>query len=151
MGMSLPSDHARRLYRVLSGLNIFMAENRKILVVEDNDFVRMQIVSYLNDGGYETLEASDGEAALDFVLSGEGAGLLIVDIRMEPVGGFDFVRTIRVQDVDTPVIFITGDQTTDILEQAGKLGVTAVLMKPVLKDRLLQTVARTMKQGEHLS
>lgn len=124
-----------------------MSENRKILVVEDNDFVRMQIVSYLNNGGYKTMEASDGEAALDFVLSDEGASLLIVDIRMEPVGGFDFVRAIRVQDVHTPVIFITGDQTADILEQAGKLGVTAVLMKPVMKDRLLQMVARAIERG----
>lgn len=116
----------------------------KILVVEDNDFVRMQIVKFLQEADYDVLEAVEGDAALDVMGSGSDISLAIVDIRMEPVGGFEFVQVIRGRDIDVPVIFVTGDDTTDVLQESGKLGVSAVLMKPVMKERLLQMVERVL-------
>ncbi len=123
-----------------------MSQNHKILVAEDNDFVRMQIVKFLHDGGYETQEAVDGEQALEAI--NNEITLAIVDVRMEPMGGFEFIRSIRGSDNDTPVILVTGDQNPDLLNDASKLGVVAVLMKPVQKDRLIKTVERTVKMSE---
>lgn len=117
-------------------------DKHRILVVEDNDFVRMQIVKFLNDDGYETVESSDGQEALDFVTS--GIDLAIVDVRMEPVDGFEFIRTIRSANIQTPVILVTGDDNPDLLNESAKLGVGAVLKKPVQKERLIKTVSRTL-------
>lgn len=119
-----------------------MAEKQKILIVEDNDFVRMQIVRYLKDAGYDTQEAKDGVEALHIM--GSDTALAIVDLRMEPMGGLDFVRALRGKELDTPVVFVTGDDNNDLLEQAAKWDVAAVLMKPVMKDRLVNTVQRVM-------
>ena len=123
-----------------------MSEKNTILVVEDNDFVRMQITSYLKGAGYEVIEARDGQKALD-IMGGNGEAILmaIVDVRMEPVGGFVFIKDLRGRDIRMPVVLVTGDQTPDLLEQAGKLEVSAVLMKPVERDRLIKTVERTMQ------
>lgn len=121
----------------------------KILVVEDNDFVRMQIVRYLQDMGAEVIEASDGDAALESVkaeyIKRVPFNLAIVDVRMEPVDGFDFIKSIRGLDMDTPVILVTGDNNPDLLERAGQWGVGAVMIKPVQKDRLVKTVSRTIE------
>ncbi|HTK84340.1 MAG TPA: response regulator [Patescibacteria group bacterium] len=122
-----------------------MPDKKTVLVVEDNDFVRMQIASYLKEADYAILEAKEGESALDTMQANPGIDLAIVDVRMEPVGGFEFVKDIRSREIQTPVILVTGDQTSDILEQAGKLGVNAVLMKPIEKKRLVGTVDRTLK------
>jgi CheY-like chemotaxis protein len=122
-----------------------MSDRSLVLVVEDNDFVRMQIVSFLRGAGYDTVEASEGNAALDMVAANDGLALAIVDVRMEPMGGLDFVRALRGRNIMTPVILATGDETPDLLEQAGRWGVGAVLMKPVEKDRLVKTVERTLK------
>jgi CheY-like chemotaxis protein len=119
-----------------------MTETQKILIVEDNDFVRMQVVRYLKDAGFETAEAKDGNEALQIL--GPDMAVAIVDVRMEPMGGLDFVRALRGRDVDIPVIFMTGDQNTDLLEQAAKWGVNAVLIKPVMKDRVVQAVQRAV-------
>ena len=119
-----------------------MVEQQKILVVEDNDFVRMQIVRYLKDSGFGTVEAKDGNEALKMMSL--DTSLAIVDMRMEPMSGLDFVRALRGNDNDVPVIFMTGDQTSDLLEQASRWGVDAVLMKPVMKDRLVQAVQRAI-------
>ncbi len=120
-----------------------MSENKTILVVEDNDFVRMQIVKFLNDAGFITVESKDGEEAIEKMT--EDISMAIVDIRMEPMGGFEFVRTIRGFQNDTPAILVTGDNDPEILTEASKLNIAAVLMKPVEKDRLIKTVERTLR------
>lgn len=128
-----------------------MSEKHLVLVVEDNDFVRMQIVKYLNGAEIQTVEAVNGNDAYDVMSSNDGIDLVIVDVRMEPVGGFEFIRTIRGRDIAVPVILVTGDQTPDLLERAGQLEVSAVLMKPVEKDRLVKTVERTIASRKRLS
>ncbi len=122
-----------------------MTEKAKILVVEDNDFVRMQIVKFLQDADFDVVEASDGQQAMD-AISNE-IDLAIVDVRMEPVGGFEFIKNIRGREIETPVVLVTGDQNPGLLNDASAWGVTAVLMKPVEKDRLVKTVERTLQAG----
>ena len=121
-----------------------MPERRKVLVVEDNDFVRMQIVSHLKGAGYHTFEATDGDRALDALDQDPDIALSIVDVRMDPMGGFEFMKILRDNDNKMPVVLVTGDDTADLLEQAGKYGVAAVLMKPVEKERLVRTVERAL-------
>lgn len=121
----------------------------KILVVEDNDFVRMQIVRFLGSEGYEVIESTDGEDAI--VKADKTIDLAIVDVRMEPIDGFEFLRRIRGLDLQTPVILVTGDQNPDLLAEAGKWGVTAVLLKPVQRERLVKTVSRTLQHRARVS
>jgi len=130
----------------LSEYSSTMPEKTRILVVEDNAFVRMQIVKFLKDDeecNYEIIEASDGGEA--FEKMDHTIDIAIVDIRMEPVGGFEFLKQIRSNENNAPVILVTGDQNPDLLTEANKLGVAAVLLKPVQRDRLTGTVSRTLK------
>lgn len=120
-----------------------MADQHKILVVEDNDFVRMQIVKFLQEEGYEVFESTDGQDALDKMSA--DVAMAIVDVRMEPIDGFEFIRALRSAGVETPVILVTGDQNPDLLAEAGKWNIAAVLMKPVQRDRLVKTVSRTLQ------
>ena len=126
-----------------------MSNKSKILVVEDNDFVRTQIVRYLSEIDVEIFEASEGNQAMDIMKQQhqkrEDISLAIVDVRMEPVDGFDFIKSIRGKDMDTPVILVTGDNNPDLLELAGTWGVSAVMIKPVQKERLVKTVVRTIE------
>ena len=121
-----------------------MAENYKILVVEDNDFVRMQIAKFLTDAGHAVVESTDGDDAM--VKLDKTIDLAVVDVRMAPVDGFEFIKSMREFDMDIPVILATGDDDPDLLNDAAMLKVGAVLMKPVEKDRLINTVDRTMRK-----
>jgi DNA-binding NtrC family response regulator len=120
-----------------------MTDKKKILVVEDNDFVRMQIVKFLAEAGFEITETKDGRDALEKI--GKDTDMAIVDVRMEPIDGFEFIKAIRGRNMQTPVILVTGDHNPDLLSEAGKWGVAAVLMKPVQRDRLVKTVTRTIQ------
>lgn len=115
----------------------------KILLAEDNNFVRMQIAKYLQDDGHEVVEEINGEAA--YKAMDTSFDLAIVDVRMEPMSGFEFITAIRGDEMEIPVVLITGDQNPDMLSHASALGVFAVLMKPVQKERLLKTVERAAR------
>lgn len=117
----------------------------KILVVEDNDFVRMQIVKFLTAEQYDIIEAPDGKRALEIASEDSGIELAIVDVRMEPIDGFEFVRTSKGMGLNISVILVTGDHNPDLLNESAKWGISAVLMKPVQKDRLIKTVQRTIQ------
>ena len=113
-----------------------------ILVVEDNDFVRMQLLKFLAEDGYSVIEARSGKQALE--LYGSHITILVSDVRMEPVSGFELVRKLRAQGEKIPVVLVTGDQDPEMLSEATRLGVTGVLMKPVQKARLLEMVHRAI-------
>lgn len=123
-----------------------MSQVGNVLIVEDNDFVRMQIVRYLSDSGFSTQEAADGQVALNEF--SKETDLAIVDVRMEPIDGFEFIKALRGRNIQTPVILVTGDQNPDLLNEANKWGVSAVLMKPVQKDRLIKMVTRAIQQAQ---
>lgn len=122
---------------------IAMTDAKKILIVEDNNFVRMQIVKFLQAEGFETVEGVNGDDALQKIDA--SVVLAIVDVRMEPINGFEFIKVIRADDYETPVILVTGDQDPELLSDASRAGVAAVLMKPVQRDRLVKTVVRTIQ------
>jgi CheY-like chemotaxis protein len=119
-----------------------MPQGEKILVVEDNDFVRMQVVSYLQDAGYTVVEAINGASALTMISS--DLALIILDVRMAPVDGFEFIKAVRGRNPVLPLILVTGDQNPDLLNEASKWSVSAVLMKPVQRDRLISMAERAI-------
>jgi len=121
-----------------------MSQGEKILVIEDNDFVRMQVVTYLQEAGYVVTEARDGEAALK-MLSADLA-LVILDVRMAPIDGFEFIKAVRGRNTTLPMILVTGDQNPDLLNEASKWSVSAVLMKPVQRERLISMAERAISK-----
>lgn len=121
-----------------------MSQGEKILIVEDNDFVRMQVVSYLQDAGYEVVEAINGAVGLTMIAS--DLSLIIVDVRMAPIDGFEFIKAVRGRNTTLPLILVTGDQNPDLLNEASKWSVSAVLMKPVQRERLISMAERAISK-----
>lgn len=119
-----------------------MPQGEKILLVEDNDFVRMQMKTYLEDAGYSVSEAVNGAVGLTMVTS--DVVLIIVDVRMAPIDGFEFIKAIRGRNPTLPLILVTGDQNPDLLNEASKWSVSAVLMKPVQRERLITMSERAI-------
>lgn len=111
----------------------------------------MQIVKFLRDEGYETIESVEGTDALEKMQADDGIELAVVDIRMEPMNGFEFIRTIRSLESKIPVILVTGDNNPDLLTEAGKWDVAAVLMKPVQRDRLVKTISKLIRDRDRTS
>lgn len=126
----------------------------KILVVDDESRMRKLVKDFLNRAGYQVLEAADGEEAVDVFFSTKGIDLLVLDVMMPRMDGWEVVREIR-KVSEVPIIMLTAkDQENDEL-QGFDLGVDEYISKPfspkILVARIEAILRRTKQQdGEVL-
>lgn len=112
----------------------------KILVAEDEPLVRMLIVETLSDAGYELCEACDGEAALSVVAANEDLSLIVSDVRMPKIDGYELALAARRLRPNIPLLFTTGyGKATIPAELAG----VRTLHKPFDTDEL-EAVVRAL-------
>ncbi|WP_164707015.1 response regulator, partial [Pseudomonas viridiflava] len=79
-----------------------------ILVIDDEDLVRMTIMEMLVDEGYTLTEASSGEQALDLIRQGLRPDLLLTDFKMPGINGSELAAKAVALVKDLPVLVITG-------------------------------------------
>ena len=126
----------------------------KILVVDDESRMRKLVKDFLNRAGYQVLEAGDGEEAVDVFFSTKGIDLLVLDVMMPRMDGWEVVREIR-KVSEVPIIMLTAkDQENDEL-QGFDMGVDEYISKPfspkILVARIEAILRRTRQQdGEVL-
>lgn len=117
-----------------------------ILVVDDDQNIRELLRLHLAAAGYDVLLAEDAIAGGYLVLRSPPE-LIICDVNMPHLDGFDFVAALKADKTlpDIPVIFLTSEEEAD---QRGKaLGAVGYLTKPVRADRLLSLVAAHVAGG----
>ena len=81
-------------------------EKRKILVVDDESRMRKLVRDFLVKQNFEVLEAGDGEEALDVFYKNKDIALIILDVMMPKMNGWDVCREIR-ESSKTPIIMLT--------------------------------------------
>lgn len=116
-----------------------------LLLVDDNAPFRGLMAAFLNKAGYKTLEAENGEQALA-LLDEHKPSMIFLDLQMQPMGGFDFMREYTERSHTAPVVLVTGDPSSDILTHATALGFAGVLKKPVNGERVVQFATRFSQQ-----
>ena len=110
----------------------------KILVVDDEEQVRTVIQKILETFGHEVIVAEDGEKGLKIALENPEVSLVLTDVVMPIMGGFDMVTALLRQRPDIEVIFMsayTGDEQLAEQVSAGKARFLAKPFKPSELDR----------------
>ena len=115
----------------------------RIIVVDDDPAIRESLENLLQDEGYETETCGDGLEALES-LRQRGADLVILDLRMPLMSGWEFRATQRRDSriAGVPVLAVSADDSP----QARAIHADAYLAKPLDADTLLSTVARLLEQ-----
>ena len=119
----------------------------KVLVIDDQEFVRTIVRGMLNQLGIGAiLEAADGTQALALATS-EHPDLAICDVQMRPIDGFSFVKMLRDDDAlaELPVIMLTAHADSATINRARDLDVDEFISKPVLPQTLEQTINRVIQ------
>ncbi len=113
-----------------------------ILVVDDEPVNRQVLVNYLALGNFRVSECESGEAALAFVKKHPDVDLVLLDIMMPNLSGYETCRALRESSsaLELPVIFLTAQRQLNDLLQAFAAGGNDFLSKPFSKDELLARV-----------
>ena len=107
-------------------------QRKKILIVDDEDITRGLLRRNVVLAGYETLLASNGQEAIE-MLGKETPDLIIVDLMMPEMNGFETCRRIREMEKTrrTPIVVVSALQGTSDIEDARHAGADDYMMKPV--------------------
>ena len=126
-------------------------EKIKILVVDDESLMRKLIKDFLVKKGYEVLEAKDGEEALDFFYTQKSISLILLDIMMPRLNGWEVVKEVR-KISKLPIIMLTAKAEEEDELLGFELGVDEYISKPfspkILVARVEAILRRTNKIGE---
>ena len=115
-----------------------------ILIVDDKTSFRFLVQSYLVDGGYTTISASNGTSALE-VLEKQPVDLILSDLVMPEMDGVALLTVVQQQYAQIPFVVITAHGSVESAVAAMKHGADDYLLKPLIREELLLTVARSLE------
>ena len=119
----------------------------KILLAEDNGVNRMVLEKILSRARHEVTVVTDGEAALETMLSGS-FDVILLDVNMPGISGPEaawLYRCALPPEAQAPIVALTADASAACREQCEEAGVTGFLTKPVTPETLLEAVARAAR------
>ena len=125
-----------------------MAKPRKQILIVDDEPAWIKALSHLlRNQGYKVLEASNGKDALK-ALSETKPDLILSDVRMPDMNGFDFLDQVRrtSKNAKTPVIFLSAMDDYDARKTAKDLGAADYLVKPFDEKDVLSVLSRHLHQ-----
>ena len=117
-----------------------------ILVVEDDSKLNYIVCSFLNDNGYHAINCKDAMEAFDRILE-EPVDLIISDIMMPEMDGFEFASEIRKQDKSIPILFMTARDDITSKQKGYSIGIDDYMVKPIEMDELILRVSALLRRA----
>lgn len=119
----------------------------KLLVVEDDRELNRAVCSYLNQNGYETVGCLSAAEAYDAMYGGNLFDLILSDIMMPGTDGFEFARTIREQNQEVPILFMTARDDFAAKQRGFQAGIDDYMVKPIDLDELLLRIGALLRRA----
>ena len=125
-------------------------DNMKVMVVDDEARMRKLVRDFLTRDGFEVIEAGDGEEALNKFYENKDIALIILDVMMPKMDGWEVCREIR-KDSKVPIIMLTarGDERDELL--GFDLGVDEYISKPFSPKILVARVNAILRRTNKLT
>lgn len=118
----------------------------KILVVDDDAKLTQSVCTYLNDSGYDAKGCLSAEAAYD-EMYGKIYSLIISDIMMPGVDGFEFAETVRGLNKSVPILFMSARDDLPAKQKGFDLGIDDYMVKPIDFSELLMRVRALLRRA----
>jgi two-component system, chemotaxis family, chemotaxis protein CheY len=117
---------------------------KSVLIVDDSQSVREQLVNVLEDAGYAVTEAVDGIDGCEKLRDCDDYALIICDVNMPGMDGLAMVEQVTTQPhpITAPILMLTTEGQPEMIRRAKKAGAKGWMVKPFKADLLLQTVER---------
>ncbi len=121
-------------------VDLSTAASHEVLVVEDNKINQMVTRKILQNNGYRCKVVDDGLSAIE-MLRKKKFDIVLMDINMPIINGFETTRRIRLFDLETPIIALTAFDKEEITEEAISAGMNDIIIKPFEPVKLFQVIS----------
>ena len=119
----------------------------KILVLEDDKELNKTVCSFLNQSGYEAYGCINAVDAYD-TLADNVFDLIISDIMMPDIDGFEFARTVREMNENIPILFMTARDDIASKQRGFRIGVDDYMVKPIDLDELFLRIGAILRRAK---
>lgn len=119
----------------------------KIMVVDDNEYTRKLTSTVLKRNGYDTICAGDGEEGLE-IMDKTHVDLIVLDIMMPKMNGFEFTRTLRECGWETPILMVTAKESHLDKKEGFLAGTDDYMVKPVDEEEMLLRIAALLRRSK---
>lgn len=119
----------------------------QILVVEDNKNLLLLMKSRLERAGYKVLQAENGQEALR-VLESFQVDLMISDIMMPKMDGFELIEALREANFNMPILVVTAKEGFEDKERGFRLGTDDYMVKPIDMNEMILRVAALLRRAK---
>lgn len=119
----------------------------KIMIVDDNENTRKLTEAVLRQHGYDTVCAADGEEGLE-VLDKVHVDLIVLDVMMPKMGGFEFTRTLRECGWEIPILMVTAKESPIDKKEGFLAGTDDYMVKPVDDEEMLLRIAALLRRSK---
>lgn len=116
----------------------------KVLIVDDQNGIRILLVEVFSSEGYETFQATNGKAALEIVKL-HAPDLVLLDMKIPGMDGLEILKHIKQMNPDIKVIMMTAYGELDMIKEATDLGALMHFTKPFDIDEMRQAVNMQLK------
>ena len=116
----------------------------KVLVVDDADFLRKRVVSYLKEENYQVSEAASGTVGLTQYVAHQ-PDVILLDLVLPDIDGISIVKNIRQKDKYVKIIMISGEADRSVIKDAVIAGITDFVVKPFQMDTLKEKIENVLK------
>ena len=117
-----------------------------ILVVEDDSKLNQIVCTYLNDNGYDARGCFNPQEAYDLMYNNL-YDLIISDIMMPKIDGFEFARTVRAINKTIPILFMTARDDISSKQRGYRVGIDDYMVKPINMDELVLRVGALLRRA----
>lgn len=122
----------------------------KILVVEDDRDLNRSVCSFLNHSGYEATGCLGAEEAYDEMYK-TTFDLIISDIMMPGIDGFEFAKTVRSLNNEIPILFMTARDDFASKQRGFRMGIDDYMVKPIDLDELFLRIGALLRRSKIVS
>ena len=119
----------------------------RILVVEDDAELNRQVCTYLSRNGYETTGCLSGNEAFNAMYN-DLYDLIVSDIMMPSMDGFEFARTVRETSREIPILFMTARDDFAAKREGFQIGVDDYMVKPIDLEELVLRVGALLRRAK---
>ena len=119
----------------------------KILVVEDDRELNRTVCTFLNQSGYTATGCLNADAAYD-AMYGNTYDLIVSDIMMPGIDGFEFAKTVRELNEDIPILFMTARDDFASKQRGYRIGIDDYMVKPVDLDELFLRIGALLRRAK---
>ena len=120
-----------------------------ILAIEDDEDIRSLLQVVFKETEFAVDFAIDGKQALDIITSSKPPDLILLDIMLPYIDGFELLKKIHSLDdwSDIPVIILTAQDSADVIKHGFRAGVSDYIVKPFIPEELIEKIINLLEPG----